>query len=172
VIHHRLATPFGEMTLFSDNGERLIGLALPDREAGMRRWLKRSYGTGETSEGEMAATAPLLDYFAGDLPAIYNVRWRAVGTTFQLNVWKALYDIPIGKTTTYGAIAATVGSDSARAVGTANGSNPIAVVVPCHRVIGSDGSLTGFGGGLPLKMQLRRHEGAQLPAYDTPSLFD
>ncbi len=81
------------------------------------------------------------------------------GTPFQKRVWAALLDIPAGTTTSYGALAATLGSGP-RAVGTANGSNPVAVVVPCHRVIGKDGSLTGYGGGLPRKRWLLHHEGA------------
>jgi methylated-DNA-[protein]-cysteine S-methyltransferase len=81
------------------------------------------------------------------------------GTPFQLEVWNALLRIPFGDTTSYGALAAKLGRpNSARAVGLANGSNPIALIVPCHRVIGSDGSLTGFGGGLPLKRALLAHE--------------
>ena len=161
------------MSLFSDDGERLISLGLPDREEASRRWLKRKYGTDVTIEGEIAAARPLCDYFAGNLQAIYQVKWTVVGTPFQLQVWNALYEIPLGSTATYGGIAARIGKPHAvRAVGAANGSNPIAVVVPCHRVIGSDGSLTGFGGGLPLKIQLLRHEGVRLPAYDTPRLFD
>ena len=81
------------------------------------------------------------------------------GPDFDRLVWKALSDIPFGTTTSYGAIAKTIGHPTAaRAVGAANGANPIALIVPCHRVIGSDGSLTGFGGGLPLKRKLLEHE--------------
>ena len=173
IRHRRIATPFGDMTLFSDDGDRLIALALPGREESSRRWLKRHYGSDATSEGEIAAARPLNEYFAGNLEAIRTVKWKAVGTPFQLKVWNFLYQIPIGATTTYGAIAAQLGTPNAmRAVGAANGANPIAVVVPCHRVIGSDGSLTGFGGGLPLKIRLLRHEGAHLRDYHTPNLFD
>jgi methylated-DNA-[protein]-cysteine S-methyltransferase len=173
IRHRRIATPFGDMTLFSDDGDRLIALALPSREESSRRWLKRHYASDATSEGEIAAAEPLNEYFAGNLEAIRMVKWKAVGTPFQLKVWNSLYRIPIGATTTYGAIAAQLGTPNAmRAVGAANGANPIAVVVPCHRVIGSDGSLTGFGGGLPLKIQLLRHEGVPLGDYDTPNLFD
>ena len=81
------------------------------------------------------------------------------GPEFDKKVWKALLDIPFGTTTSYGAIAKKVGSpNAARAVGAANGANPIALIVPCHRVIGADGSLTGYGGGLPLKRKLLEHE--------------
>jgi methylated-DNA-[protein]-cysteine S-methyltransferase len=84
-----------------------------------------------------------------------------VGTEFQLKVWDALQRIPAGQTRSYGQLAAEIGEpDAARAVGLANGANPIAIVIPCHRVIGADGSLTGFGGGLPRKRWLLTHEGA------------
>ncbi len=83
----------------------------------------------------------------------------AEGPDFDQLVWKALRDIPFGRTTSYGAVAKAIGHpNAARAVGAANGANPIALIVPCHRVIGSDGSLTGFGGGLPLKRRLLEHE--------------
>ena len=84
-----------------------------------------------------------------------------VGTAFQRKVWAALQRIPAGETRSYGQLAAEIGEpDAARAVGLANGQNPIAIVIPCHRVIGADGSLTGFGGGLPRKRWLLTHEGA------------
>ena len=82
----------------------------------------------------------------------------AQGNSFQHKVWEALTKIPFGRTTSYGALAKKIGYPAARAVGAANGANPIALIVPCHRVIGADGSLTGFGGGLPLKQALLSHE--------------
>lgn len=89
----------------------------------------------------------------------FDLELDAEGPDFNRLVWKALLDIPFGRTTSYGAIAKTIGHPyAARAVGAANGANPIALVVPCHRVIGSDGSLTGYGGGLPLKRKLLEHE--------------
>jgi methylated-DNA-[protein]-cysteine S-methyltransferase len=105
--------------------------------------------------------AQLKSYFAGklrdfDLPLVLK------GTDFQLQVWRRLQQIPYGETTSYGAIARELGSpEAARAVGLANGSNPIPVIVPCHRVIGSNGALTGFGGGLPLKQKLLALESSQ-----------
>ena len=97
-------------------------------------------------------------------PSAPITRWQ--GTTFQHLVWDALTRIPVGETVSYGELADRIGKASAvRAVGLANGANPISVVVPCHRVIGSDGSLTGYGGGLPRKRWLLRHEGA-LPATE------
>jgi methylated-DNA-[protein]-cysteine S-methyltransferase len=89
----------------------------------------------------------------------FDLELEADGPDFNQLVWKALLDIPFGTTTSYGAIAKRIGHPhAARAVGAANGANPIALIVPCHRVIGSDGSLTGYGGGLPLKRRLLEHE--------------
>ena len=91
--------------------------------------------------------------------ATSNSNWRPEGPEFDKKVWKALLDIPFGTTTSYGAVAKRIGHPTAaRAVGAANGANPIALIVPCHRVIGADGSLTGYGGGLPLKRKLLEHE--------------
>jgi methylated-DNA-[protein]-cysteine S-methyltransferase len=103
----------------------------------------------------------LGEYFAGDREE-FDVPLAPVGSDFQQRVWAALRRIPYGRTATYGQIAAQLGlgPEAARAVGSANGSNPIPVIVPCHRVIGADGSLTGFGGGLPRKRWLLNHERA------------
>jgi len=103
----------------------------------------------------------LCRYFEGDIDCLGAIPWRSAGTPFQRKVWTGLTKIPAGETRSYGALAAKLGCPSAvRAVGMANGANPISVVVPCHRVIGSDGSLTGYGGGLDRKRWLLRHEGA------------
>jgi methylated-DNA-[protein]-cysteine S-methyltransferase len=104
---------------------------------------------------------PFEAYFQGDPRALEAVRWRASGTAFQLEVWEALCSIPAGETLSYAGLAERIGRPTAvRAVGLANGANPVAVVVPCHRVIGTNGSLTGYGGGLPRKRWLLDHEGA------------
>lgn len=104
--------------------------------------------------------AQLREYFAGERRD-FDVALKPAGTEFQMAVWKALLEIPYGETTTYGGIAERIGRPKAvRAVGAANGRNPIAILQPCHRVIGSDGSLTGFGGGLPTKEKLLRLERA------------
>jgi methylated-DNA-[protein]-cysteine S-methyltransferase len=101
----------------------------------------------------------LKAYFAGDMAALDKISVVFGGTPFQNKVWKQLRKIPVGQTLSYGALAGKIGEPKAmRAVGLANGSNPVAVIVPCHRVIGSDGSLTGFGGGLPRKKWLLEHE--------------
>jgi methylated-DNA-[protein]-cysteine S-methyltransferase len=120
------------------------------------------------AEGERNDTNALLgeaanelrDYFAGTL-RVFRVTLDMQGTDFQLLVWNQLRKIPYGETRTYAQIAEQIGRPKAvRAVGAANGSNPVAIVVPCHRVIGSSGKLTGYGGGLPLKKRLLELEGA------------
>jgi methylated-DNA-[protein]-cysteine S-methyltransferase len=102
-------------------------------------------------------------YLAGDLHSLDGVAVNPGGTEFQRTVWSALRTIPVGATRTYGQLAASIGRPAAtRAVGLANGRNPVAIVIPCHRVIGSNAALTGYAGGLPRKQWLLRHEGALL----------
>jgi methylated-DNA-[protein]-cysteine S-methyltransferase len=122
-----------------------------------------------TPAGWVRARGPVLRearrqleaYFAGKLEA-FDLPLKPPGTAFQQSVWQALRTIPYGVTCSYGAIARQIGQPAAsRAVGLANGRNPIAIIVPCHRVIGANGSLTGFGGGLPIKQALLELEGAQ-----------
>ena len=101
-------------------------------------------------------------YFAGDLGALASVRVDPGGTVFQRRVWSALRQLPPGRTASYGDLARAVGAaGAARAVGAANGSNPVAIVIPCHRVIGADGGLTGYAGGVERKQWLLRHEGSR-----------
>ena len=108
----------------------------------------------------LQATAELHEYFAAKR-RIFDIPLDMQGTDFQLEVWRKLVDIPYGETRSYAQIAASIGRPSAvRAVGAANGSNPVAIIVPCHRVIGAGGRLTGYGGGLPLKKRLLELEGA------------
>ncbi len=102
----------------------------------------------------------MVDYFAGKLER-FSIRFDFVGTQFQIKVWEALVTIPFGETRSYGQLARQIGHRKAvRAVGAANGKNPISIIVPCHRVIGANASLTGYGGGLERKRWLLRHEGA------------
>lgn len=112
------------------------------------------------------AIRQLQAYFAGDLET-FNLRLAPQGTPFQMEVWQRLRDIPYGQTISYGELARRIGNPKAsRAVGLANGSNPIPIVIPCHRVIGSNGKLTGYGGGLPIKeklLALERHQLRLLP---------
>jgi len=105
-----------------------------------------------------AATLQLAEYFAGRR-RVFELPLELDGTPFQIAVWRALLEIPFGTTVSYGEIAQRIGRPRAvRAVGAANGKNPIAIIIPCHRVIGSDGKLTGYGGGLPTKSSLLKHE--------------
>ena len=116
------------------------------------------------------AVDQLESYFAGEL-FDFNLDLNLVGTRFQRSVWAALLTIPYGETRSYGEIAAQIGSPGAfRAVGLANGHNPIGIIVPCHRVIGANGSLTGYGGGLDRKRALLALEKSRKPL--TPTLFD
>jgi methylated-DNA-[protein]-cysteine S-methyltransferase len=105
--------------------------------------------------------ARLAGYFAGDTAALDGIDVELNGTPFQRRVWEALRGVPAGQTASYAEIARRIDAATAvRAVGAANGANPVAIVVPCHRIIGSSGSLTGYGGGLDRKQWLLRHEGA------------
>jgi O-6-methylguanine DNA methyltransferase len=164
LIFDRFPTPIGAFLLVSD-GAALMALDFHDDEDGLRRLVRRFYGSAPLRRGRLpsAITAALDAYFAGDLEATSAIPVGTAGTPFQQRVWSELRRIPVGSTTSYGALAARLGQPGAgRAVGLANGSNPVAVVVPCHRVIGADGSLTGFGGGLDRKRWLLTHEGVAL----------
>ena len=165
----RIPTPTGVAVLLTDIHGRIRALDWDDHEDRMHRFLRLHYGPGGVSlsdaDNPTPARAAVEAYFAGDLTALDNLEVETAGTPFQRAVWAALRRIPTGQTLSYGQLAAQIGKPKAvRAVGLANGSNPIGVVVPCHRVIGADGSLTGYGGGLPRKLWLLQHEGARLPA--------
>jgi len=153
-------SPIGELLLLGD-GHALHGMWMLDARAPAvaRPGWERASGPFED------ARAQLAEYFAGRRLA-FDLPLAMAGTPFQRRVWRALLDIPYGETTTYGELARTVnpagGWQAARAVGAANGRNPIAVVVPCHRVVGADGSLTGYGGGLERKRLLLDLEAATL----------
>lgn len=117
----------------------------------------------------LEAIGQLRAYFDGQLKA-FDLPLAPVGTSFQLRVWRALRDIPCGETISYGALASLIGRPSAsRAVGAANGQNPLPIVVPCHRVIGANGKLTGYAGGLEIKRALLEHE--QLLSGIVPAQF-
>jgi methylated-DNA-[protein]-cysteine S-methyltransferase len=159
----RIDAPIGAVLIATDDQGALRAVDFWDNETALRRLLARQYGATPVECGQ--APAPIRrafeDYFAGDIRALERVPVATVGTAFQRKVWAALQTIPAGETRSYGQLAAEIGEPKAmRAVGLANGQNPIAIVIPCHRVIGADGSLTGFGGGLPRKRWLLRHEGA------------
>jgi methylated-DNA-[protein]-cysteine S-methyltransferase len=157
-------TPIDALTLAAKDG-RLCLLHFGDREGPVRQQLHRWY-PGDSVEHRRdpagAATA-LAKYFSGQLDALESIDVELNGTPFQLRVWQALRAVRAGRTASYSEIASAIGSTAAvRAVGAANGANPVAIVVPCHRIIGSNGTLTGYGGGLKRKEWLLRHERCRL----------
>jgi methylated-DNA-[protein]-cysteine S-methyltransferase len=162
----RVDTPTGRMLIVADDEHRLRAVDWEDHEQRMQRLLRRHYGANairlrETSH-RSAAGRSLQAYFEGDMDAVTGLPTATNGTDFQRTVWEALRRIPVGHTISYSALAAGIGRPAAtRAVGLANGANPIAIVVPCHRVIGANASLTGYGGGLDRKRWLLAHERAR-----------
>jgi methylated-DNA-[protein]-cysteine S-methyltransferase len=159
-----LATPVGEMLVVSDEQERLRALGWTDLEDRLQRQLAAAYGRAlSLRSGPTSATIreALHGYLEGKLDAIDVIAVETGGTPFQRAVWEELRRIPAGTTLSYRDLAIRIGRPKAvRAVGHANGANPIGVVVPCHRLVGSDGSLTGYGGGLHRKRWLLDHEAA------------
>lgn len=156
----RVPSPIGTILLVCD-GEALCTLDFADNESATHRALRLRFGTYELSPAANPGgiSAKIEAYFRGNLGIIENIPVRTGGTAFQRAVWAALREIPVGTTTSYGQLAAKLGKPQAcRAVGLANGSNPVSIVVPCHRVIGSDGRLTGYGGGIERKQWLLAHE--------------
>ena len=157
-----LATPIGDMLVVADLEGNLRATFWADGED-VRGLLERQY-RGMRIELEKTSdphwlTGAVRSYFAGDLHALDGLPVKTAGTHFQQEVWRALRAIPCGTTISYGELARRIGRPGAvRAVGLANGSNPIGVVVPCHRVIGANGSLTGYGGGIERKRWLLDHE--------------
>ena len=161
----RLETPIGVALLVTDDAGVLRALDWEDYEARMRPLLRLQCGDVELKEARAPAAVrrALSAYFRGDLARLGEIAWRVAGTPFQRKVWGALPKIPAGSTLSYGALAAKLGAPRAmRAVGHANGANPISVVVPCHRLIGANGSLVKYGGGLERKRWLLRHEGVEV----------
>ena len=149
-------TPIGLLQVAcDDSGLRYVMFENNKYDAPNRcDWKRDTNITRETRE-------QLLQYFAGDRKT-FDLRLNPIGTEFQVQTWNMLAKIPFGETWSYGQLANKIGSPKAvRAVGAANGRNPIPIILPCHRVIGSDGTLTGFGGGLPVKQWLLEHEGVK-----------
>jgi methylated-DNA-[protein]-cysteine S-methyltransferase len=183
-----LPTPIGDLQIVSDDEGRLCATLWTEHDRDLATYLHRYYSpgpprTGLRSRGGYSPapieltparnphglTHAIARYFAGDLQAIDSIPVRTAGTSFQQTVWRALRDIPCGTTIAYSELARRIHAPQAvRAVGAANGANPIGVVVPCHRVIGANGSLTGYGGGIERKRWLLAHEGVPVPA---PRLF-
>jgi len=159
----RVATPVGEVLLVTDGEGAVRALDFADYEARMMRLLARHAPRAVLTAGRGPETVrrAVEAWFAGDLTALDGLTVKTGGTAFQRTVWAALRVIPAGETRSYGQLAAAIGSPRAvRAAGLANGQNPVAVIVPCHRVIGANGTLTGYAGGLERKRWLLRHEGA------------
>jgi methylated-DNA-[protein]-cysteine S-methyltransferase len=179
LIIDRIDSPIGSLLVATDDGAVRM-LHFGDDVAHAVRRLRGFYGTIEVVERrERLGVRERLDaYFSGEFGAFDDLPLATNGTAFQKTVWSALREIAPGTTRSYGELAKRIGAPgAARAVGLANGANPIALIVPCHRVIGADRSLTGFGGGLPRKAWLLRHEGvpfvpepAPQTAFEFPTL--
>jgi methylated-DNA-[protein]-cysteine S-methyltransferase len=156
MLFDRLETPLGKAQLVCDGDGRLRAFLWVKGDREISR-----FGDTELVEREnpFGLSAAITAYFAGQLHAIDTLPVAFAGTPFQNTVWQALRTIPAGETLSYSALAVQIGAPKAvRAVGLANGANPVGVIVPCHRVIGADGSLTGYGGGLERKKWLLAHE--------------
>ncbi len=166
----RIPSPVGTVQLVHDE-RALRALDFHDYDERLHKLLRLHYGTYRLEEraGAGPFRRKIEAYFEGDLHVIDDIPVETGGTLFQRQVWRALRDIPAGETISYGVLAQRIGKPQAmRAVGLANGANPVGIVVPCHRVIGANGSLTGYGGGLPRKQWLLSHE----RRAEEPSLFD
>jgi methylated-DNA-[protein]-cysteine S-methyltransferase len=156
-------SPVGRLAVAANDG-RVCLLHFGGVTKGVRAALARWYPDAQVQPAADPAGAvkTLRAYFNGDIKAIDDVPVEMHGTAFQQKVWTALRRIPVGTTLSYGRLAQLIGEPSAvRAVGAANGANPVALIVPCHRVIGSNGTLTGYGGGLDRKRWLLEHEGVR-----------
>jgi methylated-DNA-[protein]-cysteine S-methyltransferase len=165
----RLPTPIGDMQIVADDEGNLRATLWTEKDRGLHSILARHYAPQRIELAPAlnphGLSEALARYFAGDLHAIDDIPVKTAGTEFQRSVWRALRDIPCGSTISYGELSRRIGKpDAVRAVGAANGANPIGVVVPCHRVIGANGTLTGYGGGMHRKRWLLDHE-------STPRLF-
>src|SRR5579871_477567 len=156
-------SPIGRI-LFAADGEAVCALDFSGYEERMQSLLAKRYDTTEFRRGSdpLNLRKSLREYFSGNLKAFDSTKVRTRGSTFQERVWKALRTIPAGATWTYGRLASALDQPTAaRAVGHANSLNPVAIIVPCHRVIGASASLTGYAGGLERKEWLLRHEKSQ-----------
>ena len=161
----REPSPLGEMLIVTDEQGVLRALDWHDHEARMRELMRLQYPGAapqlKASSHASAATQAMRAYFAGEIAAVHQLAVATGGTDFQRQVWAALRTIADGQTLSYGELARRIGRPAAvRAVGLANGANPISIVLPCHRVIGSNKALTGYGGGLARKRWLLQHENA------------
>ncbi|MFC7050240.1 methylated-DNA--[protein]-cysteine S-methyltransferase [Emcibacter nanhaiensis] len=160
-----IESPVGRIFAVS-HGTRICALDFESYEERMHRLLSKRYGDYTlTKQKNPSLRCKLESYFSGRTDSLDDIDVEMQGTPFQVKVWQALRTIPAGQTWTYAQLARAVGNEKAvRAVGTANGQNPVAIIVPCHRVIGSDGTLTGYAGGVERKQRLLELEGLSLPA--------
>ncbi len=166
LLMDRITTPIGEMLIVADESGTLRAIDWKEYESRIWHSLQLHFGengfTLEDARDPNGLTTTVSRYFAGELTVIDKLPVEAGGTSFQREVWRALRNIKCGTTISYGELARRIGRPQAvRAVGLANGSNPVPIVVPCHRVIGANGSLTGYGGGLNRKRWLLEHESGQ-----------
>lgn len=169
----RLPSPLGQMLLVTDARHAIRALDFADHESHLQRALREQYGQVDLvgAPAPPAIADALARYFAGDRQALDALPVATRGTPLQEQVWQALRRIPAGTTTSYGKLAKALGFDDPRAaidIGAANGANPVAIIVPCHRVIAADGSLKGYAWGLHRKRWLLEHEGALAAQHSTP----
>lgn len=168
-----LDSPLGAMLLVTDAQQIVRALDFADHKARLHRGLREHHGELELTELPAPAeiAEPLARYFAGEMEALNALQTQTSGSELQRRVWAALRRIPAGATTTYGKLARELGFDDPRAaidIGAANGANPIAIIVPCHRVIASNGDLKGYAWGLQRKRWLLEHEKALEPKEEEP----
>jgi methylated-DNA-[protein]-cysteine S-methyltransferase len=176
---NKIDSPLGEMLLVTDSQGMVRALDFTNHRVRLQRELRERFSGIEPLEGVETETVKAVSgkierYFQGDLAALDDIPLAADGTEFQRLVWAALRKIPAGKTTTYGELARSLGHNEpriAKDIGAAVGANPIAVIVPCHRVIGKDGTLKGYAWGLQRKHRLLTHEKAEVLQGGTASLF-
>jgi methylated-DNA-[protein]-cysteine S-methyltransferase len=174
ILSDRIATPLGDMVLLArDHVLLLLEFADTGDRVAQEIAKRFPHETIQATDDPFGFSSRVRRYIAGELSAIEGIATDGGGTDFQKRVWAELKRIPCGTTISYGELARRLGDKNAmRAVGLANGRNPVSIVVPCHRVIGADGSMTGYGGGMERKVWLLRHEGAlkETPAAE-PDLF-
>ena len=169
----QLASPLGALTLVADEQQRVRTLEIGDRQGRLHRHLREQYGTYELLDADapVAVEAAIARYFAGALEALDDIAVVTGGSEPQRRAWAALRSIPAGRTATYAEIGQAMGIDDWRAsvdAGAAVGANPVALIVPCHRVIGANGDLKGFAWGLQRKRWLLEHERAIKPPEALP----
>ena len=171
----QLESPLGGMLLVTDAKRAVRALDFADHRAHLQRGLREHYGSVELGEipAPVEIASALARYFAGALDAVDALCTETAGSPLQRQIWAALREIPAGTTTSYGKLAKALGFDDPRAaidIGAANGANPIAIIVPCHRVIASNGDLKGYAWGLHRKRWLLEHERAIAPQRPSPAV--